>query len=97
MRCWTSHIAVFSICIADFTDNMFSTVTIPFAVTIISSVILGDLEYFGKTSSNLAITMMINPLQEVVTSRLTIILVPVCSTAASIIWIYLKQGKKDII
>lgn len=90
-------IAVFSICIADFTDNLFSTVTIPFAITIISSVILGDLEYFDKTSGNYAITMMINPLQEVITSRLTIVLIPICLTIISLIWIFLKQKGKDII
>ncbi len=90
-------IAVFSICIADFTDNMFSTVTIPFSLTIISSVIFGDLEYLEKTESNLAIIKMINPVQDVVTSKTVIIIVPVLMILISFIWVYVKQRRKDII
>ena len=90
-------ISVFSICIADFTDNLFSTVTIPFAVTVISSVILEDMEYFGKTKSNLSVLVMLNPLQGAVTTRLTMVIVPICMMIVSQFWIYLKQRKRDVI
>ncbi len=90
-------IAVFSICIADFTDNLFSTVTIPFAVVTLSSVILSDLECFEKTNSNLSIMVIINPMQVSITTGLTMILMPVCMSFVSILWIFLKQRNKDIV
>ena len=94
---FAGSIAVFAICIADFTDNLFSTVTVPFAFIVISSVIFVDLEYLGKTQSNLSIIHMINPLQEVITTGLTMATVPICMIIISLLWVCFKQRNKDIL
>ena len=68
-----------------------------FAVVTLSSVILSDLECFEKTNSNLSIMVIINPMQVSITTGLTMILMPVCMSFVSILWIFLKQRNKDIV
>lgn len=90
-------IAVFSICIADFTDNMFSTVAIPFAAIVISSTFFEDYDLYGITESNISIVKMIDPIQESITTGRVMALVLLCMLFVSAVWIIIKQKNKDIL
>lgn len=90
-------IAVFSICVADITDNLFSTVTIPFAVVVISGVYLENLEVMEKTDGTYSLMGVINPIQNGLIRCKVMFGFLIGLIGVSILWVYFKQRGKDIL
>lgn len=90
-------IAVFSVCVADITDNLFSTVTIPFTVVVISGVYLENLEIMEKTDATYSLMGIMNPIQNGLIKAEVMTGILIGLIFISVIWIYYKQKRKDIL
>lgn len=84
-------LAVFSICIAEHVESFFSVIATTFAVYVLLGVAL-----VGQYK-NWSLMEMINPMQRVITGEWQLIICLIGGIFITLVWIYLKGRRKDII
>lgn len=85
-------ISVFSICVAEWVESFFSVIAVPFAVYILGGVLLA-----GGNKGNWSIMQMVNPLQTCTTLEWQLLTCLLTGIIVSILWIFFKGRKKDIL
>lgn len=85
-------LSIFSICIAERVESLFSAITVPFAVYILWSVL-----FVGGQTDNWSLLEMLNPLQRYLTYAWQLWLSLGVGLVCAWIWLFFKAKGKDIL